>query len=232
MTSSRERMLGRIRSGLEQARPMLTHEAGRISHIPPAYVHPAEEDLAQQFAAELRKLECNTYMYATEQAALELVSSLLERYNTQHIIAWDMAQIGLPGLEKLVAQHQIRNTSIFVGGTQRAAQLQELEPATVCITGADVAIAESASIVLRGGPGRPRLASLLAPIYIAIIRKSQLVRGLGEALMRLQSQHAEDFFRDASTLTFITGPSRTADIELTLTLGVHGPREVHAIILG
>ena len=155
-----------------------------------------------------------------------------DSYNTQHIIAWDMAQIGLPGLEKLVAQHQIRNTSIFVGGTQRAAQLQELEPATVCITGADVAIAESASIVLRGGPGRPRLASLLAPIYIAIIRKSQLVRGLGEALMRLQSQHAEDFFRDASTLTFITGPSRTADIELTLTLGVHGPREVHAIILG
>lgn len=231
MTSSRERMLERIRNGLEQARPMLAHEAGRISHTPPAYVHPAEEDLAEQFASELRKLECSSYMCASEQAARELISSLLERYNTTQVITWNMTQIALPGLEELLAQHQIEHTNISVSGTERAAQLQKLESATLCITGADVAIAESASIVLRGGAGRPRLASLLAPIYIAIIRKSQLVRGLGEALMRLQSDYPDDFFRDSSSLTFITGPSRTADIELTLTLGVHGPREVHAIML-
>ncbi|HEU5088142.1 MAG TPA: LUD domain-containing protein, partial [Roseiflexaceae bacterium] len=76
------------------------------------------------------------------------------------------------------------------------------------------------------------LASLLAPVYIAVLRRSQVVRGLGEALARLQAQHPGDFFAAASSLTVITGPSRTADIELTLTLGVHGPREVHAIIIG
>ncbi len=225
-------MLGRIRSGLEKARPMLAHEAALSSHTPPPYVHAPEDDLAEQFATELRKLECDSYLCSNEAAALELIASILTSHSARQVIAWDMDQIGLAGLSELLAQHEIQNENITVGGIQRAAQLQELEPATVCITGADVAIAESATIVLHSGAGRPRLASLLAPIYIAVLRRSQLVRGLGEALVALRSRYPNDFFGDASTLTLITGPSRTADIELTLTLGVHGPREVHAIIIG
>lgn len=232
MSGSRERMLSRIRTGLEQARPMLEREAALVSHDPPAFVHPPEADLAEQFAQELTRLECMTYLCPSEASALEVISQILTQHSSKQVLAWDMAQINLAGLTELLAQHEIQLHDIRVADNEWADQLQKLEKANVCISGADVGIAESASIVLRGGPGRPRLASLLAPIYIAVLRRSQLVRGLGEAIDRLRAQYPGDLFADASSLTLISGPSRTADIELTLTLGVHGPREVHAIIIG
>ncbi len=102
-----------------------------------------------------------------------------------------------------------------ITGAERAAQLQALESAPICISGADVGIAESGTLLLLGGAGRGRLASLLAPVHIAVLRSSQLVRGLGEALAAIQARHGPDVFADSSSLTLITGPSRTADIELT-----------------
>ena len=113
----------------------------------------------------------------------------------------------------------------------RKAAIGEQAAAPVGITGVDAAIAESGTLVLAGGAGRGRLASLLAPIHVAIVRESQIVRGLGEALARLRSLYGDTMLNDRSNVTFITGPSRTADIELTLTLGVHGPREVHVVIV-
>jgi L-lactate dehydrogenase complex protein LldG len=232
MTTSRDRMLARIRQGLESARPLMESVAASAPHAPAPFVHPAEDDLLEQFAAELRKLECYPHLCADDEAALEEIGAILDARGARQVIAWDTQQIGLPGVESLLAQRGIAVHVAQVGGAARAEQLQQLEPATVCISGADAGIAESASIVLRGGPGRPRLASLLAPVYIAVLRRAQIVRGLGEALALLAAQHPGDLFGDASTLTLITGPSRTADIELTLTLGVHGPREVHAIVIG
>ena len=76
-----------------------------------------------------------------------------------------------------------------------------------------------------------RLASLLAPVHIAVLRRAQIVRGLGEALAQLQEWHGSNIFADSSNLTLITGPSRTGDIEQTLTLGVHGPREIHVVLI-
>jgi L-lactate dehydrogenase complex protein LldG len=92
-------------------------------------------------------------------------------------------------------------------------------------------IAESGTLVLRSRPGRGRLASLLAPTHIAVLRRAQLVRGLGAALAQLREQHGPDIFADSSNLTLITGPSRTGDIEQTLALGVHGPSEIHVILI-
>ncbi|NJM07312.1 LUD domain-containing protein, partial [Candidatus Gracilibacteria bacterium] len=86
-------------------------------------------------------------------------------------------------------------------------------------------------LLLRHGPGRPRIASLLAPVHIAVVRPTQLVRGLGAALATLRERYGDALFRDTSNLTLITGPSRTADIEMTLTLGIHGPRELHVVLV-
>jgi len=116
-------------------------------------------------------------------------------------------------------------------GFERAARLRALEPAPVCISGADAGIAESGTIVLRSGAGRGRLASLIAPVHIAVLRRARIVRGLGAALAMLQEQHGRDMLVDSSNLTLISGPSRTGDIELTLTLGVHGPREIHVVLI-
>ena len=92
------------------------------------------------------------------------------------------------------------------------------------VTGALLGIAESGSLVLVGGEGRPLTASLLPDIHIAILRESDLVPTLPEALARPE-------IRAASAAVIITGPSRTGDIEMTLSIGVHGPKELHVFLI-
>ena len=86
--------------------------------------------------------------------------------------------------------------------------------------------------MLRSGAGRGRLASLLAPIHIAVLRADQIARGLGQALDLIQQRYGPDVFAESSNLTLISGPSRTGDIEQTLVLGAHGPRELHVVLIG
>lgn len=229
---SREQILASLRTSLAGNRGWLEAEAKRAPHAPPPHVLPPADDLAEQFAAELRKLEGRAYLVADEEGALEVIDGLLAAKSARQTISWDLDQIRLPGLAALLAQRGVEPVNPAVQGDARKDRLQAMEPAQVCISGADLAIAESASLVVRHGPGRPRLASLLAPYHIAVIRRAQLVRGLGEAIAQLQQQHGADLFTATSNLTFITGPSRTADIEMTLALGIHGPPEIHVVIIG
>jgi L-lactate dehydrogenase complex protein LldG len=232
MTTSRERMLATIRNRLGQVRPIMQQEAQAAPHHAPDHVHPAQDDLVEQFAAEISKLECTPHRCADDEEALEAIAGILSKHQAEAVISWDLDQIGLHGLPALLAERGVRTHAADVTGSKRASVLQELEPLSICISGADAGIAESATVIVRGGVGRPRLASLLAPAYIAVLRRSQISRGLGEALGQIRARHGDTLFDDASALICITGPSRTADIELTLTLGVHGPREVHVILIG
>ncbi len=100
----------------------------------------------------------------------------------------------------------------------------------VGITGCDWAIAETGSIVLRSGPGHPRLHSLLPEIHLALIPENNIlphISSLGPKLESVLTQEATT----PSCVNVITGPSRSADIALTLIKGVHGPRDVFAIII-
>jgi len=224
-------MLARIRAGLKHSRALLADMAAREQHAPPLFVHPPQDDLAAQFAAELAKLEGYPHRCAGDAQALDAVRAILQRHQATSVVAWDRDQIGLPGLDGLLAELGVRVLEGNIGGVERAGRLATLEPAPVCISGADAGIAESGTLVLRSGAGRGRLASLIAPVHIAVLRQAQIVRGLGAALALLQGQHGRDLFVDSSNLTLISGPSRTGDIELTLTLGVHGPREIHVVLI-
>jgi L-lactate dehydrogenase complex protein LldG len=100
------------------------------------------------------------------------------------------------------------------------------------LTGVDLAIAETGTLVLVSGAGRPRSTSLLPPCHIAVFDRTALVESLRQVGVFLEAWHGDG--RPPSggaSINFITGPSRTADIELTLTRGVHGPKEVHAIFV-
>jgi L-lactate dehydrogenase complex protein LldG len=97
----------------------------------------------------------------------------------------------------------------------------------VGISSAQAAIAETGTLVLDSAHERNRLVSLVPPVHIAVLNASRIVETLGEALALLRK---DDEISPA--VTFITGPSRTADIELTLAIGVHGPRELYVIING
>jgi L-lactate dehydrogenase complex protein LldG len=96
----------------------------------------------------------------------------------------------------------------------------------VGITTAQAAIAETGTLVLESDQERHRLVSLLPPVHIALVDAADICASLGEALKLLRRNGSEM----SRAITFITGPSRTADIELTLTIGVHGPKELHVIV--
>jgi L-lactate dehydrogenase complex protein LldG len=95
----------------------------------------------------------------------------------------------------------------------------------VGITMAQAAIAETGTLVLESESERHRLVSLVPPVHIAIVNAADICLTLGEALATV-GRGSEL----SSTITLITGPSRTADIELTLAIGVHGPQELYVIV--
>jgi L-lactate dehydrogenase complex protein LldG len=93
------------------------------------------------------------------------------------------------------------------------------------ISGAQAGIAETGTLLLDSSRERHRLVSLVPPVHIAILDASQIVTTLGDALsLMLRDEQVSPI------ITLVTGPSRTADIELTLAIGVHGPQELYVII--
>jgi L-lactate dehydrogenase complex protein LldG len=120
--------------------------------------------------------------------------------------------------------------SVVTSAEERARLRTVTAEADVGLTGVDLALAETGSLVLRSGPGRPRSTSLLPPCHVAVFDRGALVESLAQASVFLEAWHAHDDGL-GGVINLITGPSRTADIELTLTRGVHGPREVHAVFV-
>jgi L-lactate dehydrogenase complex protein LldG len=134
----------------------------------------------------------------------------------------------VPGLQDALAAAGIDvDEGWLPDGGERTGRLAALDPVRVGITGAFAGIAGSGTIAVVSGPGRPRLASLLVPVHVAVLRADCLYPSLAALL----AAHA-NVVEEGSNLVLITGPSRTADIEMTLTRGVHGPGEIHVILLG
>jgi L-lactate dehydrogenase complex protein LldG len=115
----------------------------------------------------------------------------------------------------------------FAPDLQRAgiAVVREPTPQVRCgLTGVLAGIADTGSLVIVGGKGRPLTASLLPEIHLALLRVSELLPSLPAALRRPE-------IREAPAAVLVTGPSRTADIEMTLTIGVHGPGELQVFLI-
>ena len=105
------------------------------------------------------------------------------------------------------------------------------EGAFIGITSADYCIAETATLTMKTRPGQPRGASLLPSIHIAVIRLEQILTNLNELYTMLKWDPLEQTEGMTHCMTFITGPSKTADIEATLVHGAHGPRELTIFVL-
>ena len=111
------------------------------------------------------------------------------------------------------------------GGMRDAAMAADLG-----LTGADFAVAETGSVVLRAGPGVSRIVSLAPPVHVAVVERGTVLAGLDELFALLgRGAGGEEW---ASYVNIISGPSRSADIEYTLVTGVHGPGEVHLVLVG
>lgn len=103
--------------------------------------------------------------------------------------------------------------------------------ADIGITGADFAIADTGTLVLLSGPAKPRLTSLLPPVHVSILMKETILPDIHRLFSTLGERCRDNYEEMCSCVSFITGPSRTADIELNLTLGVHGPERTIVVIV-
>ena len=131
-------------------------------------------------------------------------------------------------LRKQGARVKVAKTSRSAGRWQLR---EEMARAHLGITGVDYAIAETGTCVLLSCQGVSRVVSLLPPIHVAIVEAHQVYETLDDlfALRRLAFQEGRGDM--GSYMSFISGPSRTADIEQTIVIGVHGPKEVHLVLL-
>jgi L-lactate dehydrogenase complex protein LldG len=130
------------------------------------------------------------------------------------ILSWDAERLPYGAGAALAGE------TVAFGADARELQAQ----AEIGLSGCEAALAETGSLAMVSGPGRPRTASLLPITHVVVIRGEDIVQGMGEFFERFRQNAVLPY------LVFITGPSRTADIELSLTLGVHGPGHVIAVI--
>lgn len=113
---------------------------------------------------------------------------------------------------------------------KRSELLKRTERCQLGIVWPDFAVANTGTLVLQCSPRQGRSVSLLTDILFAVFRADQLVNRMGEAFERIVSGKSSPL-QYASSLNLITGPSRSADIENDLTIGIHGPGKVYAVII-
>lgn len=138
-------------------------------------------------------------------------------------LGWD--DVGIPRIHQSLQAVGWKRLDHAVSSENRLVEQQRMSEVTLGITGADGAIARSGSIALRSGPGRPRMASLIPGTHIAFLSVDRVF----PTLLDLSLESLEP--ASASNLVLITGPSRTGDIEQQLNLGVHGPKQLHVILI-
>ncbi|MEP6635641.1 MAG: lactate utilization protein [Acidobacteriota bacterium] len=181
-------------------------------------------------------------------AVREQVGSLVERFRqaleavSGHCVVVRNENEAAEAIQQIIQQTEARRIAIsnsplaqkVIAGVQLDAVLLEnaVPPALFdCdagITSAQWAIAETGTLVLESDQERHRLSSLVPLVHVALIESGRIRQTLGEVLQALSAKGQDGL---SKTVTFITGPSRTSDIELTLAIGVHGPGELYVIVL-
>ena len=157
---------------------------------------------------------------------LPLVERLVRETGTRRVLAWAAECLPVADLwSRLEAAGLVLVMPDIGAARERRAALQSLDDAAAGVTGAVAALADTGTLVLASGRGRARLALLLPTRHIALLD----TRVIHADMASFFADPAQAASRDAAHLAFVTGPSRTADIELTMTRGVHGPRELHIV---
>ncbi|HYF91007.1 MAG TPA: lactate utilization protein [Symbiobacteriaceae bacterium] len=184
--------------------------------------------LIQQFEAALKDLVTPLVTVESPAEAVAAVLDALHRREVTEVVAWAdplLDAIGLPGAARQAGVAWVAATPDADPTELRATAAR----AGAGVTGADFAVAETGTLALLSGPGKPRMVSLLPPLHIAVVRRERLLANqaaLCKELVRLAAAG-----ETPSSVNLITGPSRTADIEHILVRKVHGPGELLVILM-
>lgn len=236
--SARDTILARIREALRLPAPlphMRSHATEEVAAAGPGHltILPAEvarpwlpdggDTLPERLAIlteNLGKLRAEVHRVADTAAATELVGRMA-RERGWNRVAWH----GHPGVEPVAAGLGCETCRVDGGRFDKDA----LEACDAGITACEVAVAQTGSILVSSGTCGGRALSILPHVHVVLLAVEQVVGTLGEALALVRERHAG---RLPSMLSFITGPSRTGDIERILVLGAHGPKELVVVLVG
>lgn len=179
-------------------------------------------DIIEQFKLALENVGAKFY-YATKADEIQkYIVELAQNSKARKIVIWKNVYPSLNLNEAL--KHEKIDMETLGDNYMRDYAVAKIENADIGITGVDYAIAELGTLVISSKLNQNKLCYLLPGIHIAIVRKAQLtsIEVLFKNIASLILEHS---------VMFVTGPSRTTDIEKTLTIGVHGPKELHVILV-
>jgi len=171
--------------------------------------------LVERFKKSLEAVVGRCVVVGDEAEAAEALRGIVEERKVRRVAVSDSP----------LARRVVEGVGVEV---LEAASASEMFECDLGVTGAQWAVAETGTLVLESDAERNRLASLVPTAHVAVVESRQIRQTLGEVLEAI-SRRGEGALSRA--VTFITGPSRTSDIELTLAVGVHGPAELYVIII-
>jgi L-lactate dehydrogenase complex protein LldG len=188
----------------------------------------------ERFRVEFERVAGVFHRVPDLDAVPAAVAGIARARGIRSLVTWDEAALGFDAGPAL-GREGLEVAVVRAGHEDEAARRRHREQAAgagLGLTGADFVLAETGTIILLSGAGRPRSTSLLPDVHVAVFGRERLLETLEQVGVMLEALHVDpDRAMSGAMINFITGPSRTADIELTLTRGVHGPKEVHAVFV-
>ena len=237
MTTSRDHILSRLRMGLHTPGPLFRDQ---IDHTdPPASPSPVtgiggtDHDLSEEFLTQLRKAGGDGVIFGKNDDpanhAADIIAQWLQDQKERTAMSWD--RNALYGIDIETALHSKNIELAFPKDLHDSEERQFLEKLTVGVTGVTAAFAGTGTVALTFEPGRSRSASLLPLYHLVLVPTSRIFSNAESWIAELnRTDSLKNTFVDSSQVIFITGPSKSADIELNLTTGVHGPKIVYSIV--
>ncbi len=222
MTSSRTEILARIRRAHQQA--LLPDVTGRTPA--PPQPPPYERPLVDVFAERLAAVQGVPHRVADVDEAADLIASICRQQGQKQALGWEPEALPLPNLAAALAARGVNLVASSLDGERKQA-LADVSSLLVGVTGAAAGLARTGSLVLHANRQHGRLASLIPDIHIALLPIGSIYADIAQWIA--ETQTAQNIASSSNTV-IITGPSRTADIAQTLTLGAHGPRELHVLL--
>ena len=190
---------------------------------------PPIEDPPARFIEELGALGGHGLRVGSLKEARDHVVSLIRERDAKLLVRWDVPELEALGVDGPLEEAGVevaiwRDLEDFRGVAGRA---------DVGLSTAAWAIAETGTLVLEGGPGMGRSVTLLPPTYVAVMPVEKMLRTVPEAVEKYAEGGADGGSAGLpANVCFHTGPSRSGDIEMSLFIGMHGPGDVHVVLVG
>ncbi len=182
------------------------------------------EDLVGLFRRRAQDVDTVVHGPMNRAGVPKVVTGIAAGHSCRMFMSWD--DLPAPGITSALETGGVARVDHQVPEAARKRHQASYESVDLGVTGAVAGLAESGTVVLSHGAGKPRMASLIPNVHVALLHATSLVRSLADVARR----HPE-WVAETANLVFVTGPSRTGDIELHLNLGVHGPRHVHVVLI-